>query len=348
MSARAVPRAGKLPLAPTAGRLTEPYPLEGCQTAMDDPARLAQSTTLLNIAGLALIGGCGLVWLMAVERLRRGRSLIPYEARRQVPWRGGQVFLAFLLFEAPLVIGALISLLGAVQSADQPPAPKAEEVDVEHAIVDLIAADSSLTAWLVAGLVAVIVAPIVEEFMYRLVLQGWLEAEERRARRRIPALRRLVPGAGPIVLVSLLFGLRHFRLATRPVEPDDLKLGMLLQGAWSLLALGFVVGVLRIGAGATAAELGIVPRKLLADVGLGLIVFVAVTAPILYLQQFLGEYVFPRGVAPDPVPLFLLAVALGIVYYRTHRIVPAIVIHMALNGTCLCLAWLQFRAGAAG
>ncbi len=314
---------------------------------MDDPAQLAQSPAL-GIAHLALIGACGFVWLLAVARLHRGRPLLPYQARRQVPWRGGQVLLAFFVLELPLLIGLLISLFRAPQTAGQSLRQAGEQVDVEHPIVDLLTTDSSLMAWLVCGLVAVVVAPIVEEFMYRLVLQGWLEAEERRARRRIPALRRLLPGAGPIVMVSLLFGLRHFRLAAPALEPEQLVEILVFQALWSLLVFVFVLGSLRIGAGATAADLGFVPQKLLADVGLGLLVFAAITAPIIYLQEFVTEFVVPSNVAADPLPLFFLALALGTVYYRTHRIVPAIVIHMALNGTSLGLAWLQFQAGAMG
>jgi membrane protease YdiL (CAAX protease family) len=314
---------------------------------MDDPAQLAQSPAL-NLAALLLIGACGFVWLLAVQRVRRGRPLLSYQARRQVPWRGRQVLLAFVVLESPLLSGLLISLFWAPATPSRSLVQAGEQVDVEHPIVDLLTADSSLTTWLLCGLVAVVVAPIVEEFMYRLVLQGWLEAEERRARRRIPALRRLFPGVAPIVLVSLLFALRHFRLAAPPMEADDLVKVMIFQAVWSLLAFGFVLGILRIGSGATAADLGFVPRKLLTDVGLGLLVFAAVAAPIIYLQDFITEFVLPSHVAADPVPLFFLALALGTAYYRTHRIVPAIVIHMALNATSLGLAWLYFQAGAAG
>jgi membrane protease YdiL (CAAX protease family) len=252
------------------------------------------------------------------------------------------------VLEAPLLLAISFSLFGLPKSAGPPPGPTAEQVDTEHDVLDLLAADASLTAWLLAGLIVVIVAPIVEEFMYRLLLQGWLEAEERRARRLIPALRRLVPGAVPIVAVSLLFALRHFRLASAPSGIDELKLGLLAHAFWSLLSFTFVLGLLRTGSDVTAADLGVVPGKLLADVVLGLAVCVAVTAPIFLLQQFLKTFVFPSSMAADPVPLFFLALALGFVYYRTHRIVPAIVIHMAFNGIGLGLAWLQFRAGAAG
>jgi len=40
------------------------------------------------------------------------------------------------------------------------------------------------------------------------------------------------------------------------------------------------------------------------------------------------------------VPLFFFALVLGTLYYRTHRLLPLIVLHAALNGTSLLLAWL--------
>jgi len=48
----------------------------------------------------------------------------------------------------------------------------------------------------------------------------------------------------------------------------------------------------------------------------------------------------PPDVAPDPIPLFFFALALGILYLRTHRISAPITLHVALNGTSLALAWL--------
>ena len=41
-----------------------------------------------------------------------------------------------------------------------------------------------------------------------------------------------------------------------------------------------------------------------------------------------------------------LALVLGALYYRTHRIVPAIVLHMAFNATNLFILWLEVRSEA--
>jgi len=82
--------------------------------------------------------------------------------------------------------------------------------------------------------------------------------------------------------------------------------------------------------GVTWADLGVVPRKLLADVKLGLLASAATIPPVLLLF-LLCQSVFPKSVTPDPVPLFFLALALGVLCYRTRRIAPAIVLHAAFN-----------------
>lgn len=318
---------------------------------MEDPSQLALSPPLWIVASL-LIGASMVTWTLVVARLRGRLPVLPYESRRPVPWRGADVLLVFVVFELPLLAGMLWILVTgqATSAAATPPAtaPAAtaagEKADVEHPIVDLLTADSTATTWLLCVLVAVVIAPIVEEFTYRLVLQGWAEAEERRARRCTAALRRLIPGVGPVVLVSLLFALRHFRWAAPRAEPGDLRQALAFQATWSLMFLAFAVCLLRARSGASAADLGIVPGKLLADVRLGLFTFAAVTAPVLALQVVLRQFVLPDDFAADPIPLFFLALALGATYYRTHRIVPAITTHVAFNATAMVSAWIELAA----
>ena len=46
---------------------------------------------------------------------------------------------------------------------------------------------------------------------------------------------------------------------------------------------------------------------------------------------------------PDPVPLFVLALGLGYVYQRTHRLLPCIVIHFLLNGWTMATMLVLLR-----
>jgi membrane protease YdiL (CAAX protease family) len=50
----------------------------------------------------------------------------------------------------------------------------------------------------------------------------------------------------------------------------------------------------------------------------------------------------------DPIPLFFLAVALGYLYQRTHRMLPSLVLHAVFNAFSLSLLPLQLSGGEAG
>ncbi len=309
---------------------------------MDDPIELPLSLEL-QVATLLLIGASILIWGYVFQRTCRRLPVLPYEPRRRVPWRGLDVLLAFLILELPVRFGIMLGVFGRDRVSEGPATEPGEQVDVQHAIVDLLRADPSPVTWLVCALVAVVVAPIVEEFAYRLLLQGWLEAEERRLRRRIRAPWRWFPGVAPVALVSLLFAMRHFRTAGPPLKPELLLQLMIYQGVWSLLTFGLVLWLVRARSGATALDLGFAREKLADDVRLGLVACAAVVAPVIAIQMT-AQSVMPESVAADPVPLFFLALVLGALYYRTHRIVPAIVAHMAFNATNLLLLWLLVRA----
>ena len=128
----------------------------------------------------------------------------------------------------------------------------------EHPLVKMVRDEPGSQTLILATLMAVIVAPLVEEFLFRVVLQGWLEKRESRWRRAGYPLFRGVPrGFGPIVLSSALFALLHW------------------------------------------------------------------------------------GHGPDPIPLFVLAVALGYVYRQTHRIWPSLIVHACLNGASVGMLWLS-------
>ena len=72
------------------------------------------------------------------------------------------------------------------------------------------------------------------------------------------------------------------------------------------------------------------------DVVIGLVAFAAVTAPILVFFAAIKQ--LAPAVVLDPLPIFLLAIVLGLLYYRTHRILPSIVLHAAFNATSVLIA----------
>ena len=298
------------------------------------------SGNLILSAAILAISACAVAWSWIAAQRWHGRPVLPYEPRRPVPWHAIDLAAIVLFYVAmqSSVASLATTLLG--PAALHPPAVHdASGTQTEHVVAQLIAQGNPwvlLLCFVSAGLVA----PITEEFFFRVLMQGWLEAMRHRWRRQAPALRRLAPGgSGPIVLTSLLFAGLHFRVGAPQV---DVRLLVFLLGGDAvarLLTVGFAVAWLRGRAGATAADLGWAPKTASGDVKLGLATFAAIAAPV-YAVQITFQYLLPSYLAPDPVPLFFFALVLGTLYYRTHRLLPVIVLHAALNCTSLLLAWL--------
>jgi membrane protease YdiL (CAAX protease family) len=311
----------------------------------------------------AALAGSAFVWNWLARRRRRGIALLPYQPRRRVPWQGWDVLLVVVFYVLALeVAGEIVArVLGPdamrpLPSSPGPAGPADGDDDGGHAqeprssgpagpvhpLMRLLGG-GDLWVQLGAALTAVVVAPVVEECFFRVLLQGWLEAAERRRRRRLPGLRRLLPhGAAAVIASSLVFACLHARAGDKEYPLPYVTAMLLGQAAASVLATAFALAWVRVRAGATPRDLGWAPEHLWSDVRTGLLAFAAVAVPT-YALQFLFWSLLPKGVAADPAPLFFFALVLGSLYYRTHRIVPAIVLHMSLNA-CTLMLWL---AGAA-
>ena len=281
------------------------------------------------------------VWTIVLARWRRGLAVLPYQPRRPVPWGGLHLLLVLSVYLTPLALATVLAQRLLPEELTRAPAiQKVDDSRTAHAVARLLGEADVRVLW-VCALSAVVVAPIVEEFFFRVLLQGWLEAAQRRLRPQMPTLGRLVPGAlGPILLTAFLFARMHFRVGAPSLPASFVALMVAADGVAKLLAMTLAVVLLRAGFGATVADLGWVRERFLAEVGLGLLAFAAVAAPTYAAMLLLGS-LLPEYLAPDPFVLFPFALVLGTLYYRTHRIVPVIVLHMSLNATSLAMAWLM-------
>lgn len=160
---------------------------------------------------------------------------------------------------------------------------------VEHPLVEILCQTSNPRVVVVAVVTAVCVAPVFEEFLFRLILQGWLEKVENRwlESRRLAAS---APAAGP--------------------DTDDLA------------------------AAEESAQQAIVAPVAAAPTG---------AWPIMVSSGLFAMMHVGHGF--DPVPLFVLAMALGYLYHRTHRITPSIVLHLLFNAFSLGILWLRLACG---
>ncbi len=289
------------------------------------------------VGGLFAFGvaACIAIWTTMYQRAARGEPVVPYEGRRRVPWRGRDVAVIFVIYLLPALVAVCLSWIhgnGAAAGAVEPGGK-----DVTHPVLVLLQSHPNDLTLLFCIFTVVAVAPIVEEVLFRLVLQGWMEKVDARCRRRwwywAPAR-----GFWPVAMTSVLFASLHFRTAQPQLKPEELVMLLAQVAVWNLVTLGIALAWLRVNCQATWADLGLVPKKLPADVGLGIVAFLAVAAPI-YLMQGALQWLLGHVAAADPITLSCFAAVLGVLYFRTHRLVPSIALHMALNGTSLAIAW---------
>ena len=302
---------------------------------MDQPPDITPISVKI-LFGLAA-WACLSVWYVIIARWYNGKPVLPLARRRQVPWGGLDLLLVFIFFV--LSSGAMFFVVEHTLGPDAAQPAAGADVETSHVIVQLFRGGNP---WTIVFCIfsAVIVAPIVEEFLFRVMLQGWLERVDRQLRPKLPVLRRYVPwGMTPIILSSVVFAIVHFRVATPPMNPRYLIFVMIGNSLVGIATMAFAVVLLRLKNAATLSDLGFIPQKIPQDIGLGLLAAAAVVLPIFVIQTAI-TFILPDWIAPDPVPLFCFAVALGLLYCRTHRAVASITLHMSLNATSLLALWL--------
>jgi len=111
------------------------------------------------------------------------------------------------------------------------------EMPSEHPIVTFATRQTSLPSLVLAGVVAAVVAPLAEEFLFRVVLQGWLEKKQVRTR-HLGDVSDVSPGLGPAATVSVLFAALHMGHGPDPIPLFFLSLilGYLYQRTHRIVA----------------------------------------------------------------------------------------------------------------
>lgn len=285
-------------------------------------------------------GTCIIAWAVLVERCFKGTPILPYQPRRQVPWRVWDLLAVLFFYFVLSVVVIHIALYFYGLEINESPERISIKKITDHPILQLLAA-RNWTAIILCSVAGIVVAPIIEEMFFRVLLQGWLEKVDRNWRRRAPILRRVMPMAAmPILISSLIFAGQHFRFATPPQDARLLILLFVCDSFVKILSLIFVMVLLYWRVGAKAVDLGWEPKKIGSDIGLGLIAFLAIAVPIYAMQLYLPQ-LLPKDFAPDPIPIFFFAIALGFLYHRTHRAAPPIALHMALNASSLAMALIS-------
>lgn len=89
-------------------------------------------------------------------------------------------------------------------------------VEYEHPVIKELQSNRSLGLFLRLAVVTVLFAPLLEELLFRNLLQGMLEVSERLIVRRLGADQRWIFGSVPIFLSSLAFATAHWDQGAAP------------------------------------------------------------------------------------------------------------------------------------
>ena len=271
-----------------------------------------------------------LFWFMfRISRTRPARLGLTLSRWRQDAMLG---YLVFLLI-TPLVLGMYVLVALFFREVFQTP--------TQHHPLEKLATEP-LTAldWLVIFFRATLAAPVLEETAFRGVLQGWL--------------RRASP-IGHLMVILITLGCGATPYLTKAAEKQEQANEFVVTMAASVVAsAGSSPGQGSILAAALhAASSGLVPEVTEApDGNLGGLIFAGILALCYALIAFRESSnnsglkaifgsamvfaVFHSTVWPSPIPLFLFGFVLGYLAYRTHSLVPGIVVHCLFN-TVACL-----------
>lgn len=310
----------------------------------------------LGLVELSLIALSLIAWWWVVARWRSGSPPLPAEPRAEVRWDFADVLVTLLIYFTITQLGAAFFLEkdpeGAA-TADAVRAP-ADTIDgdtgnltdetSQHPVIQLLSQQGTLEVVILVFLVAAISAPLWEEFFFRLLLLGWMAKQERIWKTH--TLSRVPLGIIPLLVTSLAFAMMHFRQADPQVDADFLIRAMKVTCVANFATLAISIAYLRVRHQATAADLGFSMQHLARDLKTAACGFFIVAVPLLFLQ-FILKQTLPSDFAPDPIPLFFLALVFGLMYLRSGRLTSCVLLHAMLNAFSL-LAALAFIHGGAG
>lgn len=254
-------------------------------------------------------------------------------------WTGLDVLLIFALWFGAQVI--CYHLARVADSSAQPTAAAAttsvDKQDNGHPLAQMIAqAKRSPMILLTAFLAAVVVVPILEEFLFRLLLQGWLEST---------LIQYQVSHASPkaIVAVSLFFAAIHGgNSGAWNVTILTLFFGLTIITNLLILLFGIIHLTQNRRCSLRRYFLGqgtFFPPQFFAVSGYCLCALFLIYG----LTMTLGV-MFPKTNV-SPIPIFFFSLLLGTLYSKTQNLSYSILLHSSLNGISFIVVWLYTLQG---
>ncbi len=212
----------------------------------------------------------------------------------------------------------------------------------QHPLIEMLREDSSPTLLLVSLFVAVLVAPIVEEFVFRVLLQGWLENVACRVGDfhaflfgpAVPGEKELLPKENGTAASDVWAADTEF-------VDDAVGGGGHNESSPEDRAAGTDSIDRQIPNPYQSPESGPETPQDIPAVNPG-------KMRPRYWPIFVSSAIFAAvhlGHGYAPVPLFFLSLGLGYLYQQTHRVVPCIVVHLLLNASSMAALWLSLIYG---
>ncbi len=205
--------------------------------------------------------------------------------------------------------------------------------EYSHPILEALQSEATVTSFLMACFVAVVAAPISEEFAFRVLLQGWLQS--------LPFSSKAQAILGRIPVADCV----HLPPTGDDVPDGSLQTVLLAESAESRedSSLPPLAGLVP-GASPAASENDDQASPLLAETPPS----PPAWAPLISGTLFgLAHW----GYGLSFVPLIVFGIALGFVYRARNSIWPCIVMHVMLNATSMIGMGVQLmllRAQSAG
>ena len=206
-----------------------------------------------------------------------------------------------------------------------------------HPFIEMILEDPRPEYLWPIGFASIFVAPITEEFFFRVVFQGWLERIAVRLEQNelMPVAEAMESDEPTVDQVGKSYD-----------DPDELLVGESKKrvsdssqdsrteenNPWSIPRAESIRESSTDLAGPPAPP----AASRAADDGMP-ITRAGRTWPII-----ISSFAFAMahvGQGPAPISLFLLALGLGYTYQRTHRILPCVTIHFLINLTAMVQLW---------
>jgi membrane protease YdiL (CAAX protease family) len=229
-----------------------------------------------------------------------------------------------------------------------------EKLPEQHPLVILMQKSGRNTlVILVCFLMAVIVAPLAEEFLFRVVIQGGIESTLRREFGRSVWAVRL-----PILITAVFFAAIHYR--PPPTEPeinqqhiDQLFQAIIANMIGYLVTTAVVIAAFRGFFRIRWSDIGLRDARRIGRDALGaFLLLLAIIIPVGIVKNTVDMFMktpwaVKHGLSSsmgDPIPLLLFALVIGTLYYRTRRLASVFFLHAFFNlYSFLLLMYLTFR-----